>query len=324
MSREIHSYLRDLHGHLRMDPVAEREILREFETHLEDRLHDLRTTGLSREAAVARALRGFGEPRVLGRRLREARTAISWTSAFVAAAPFAGIGLLLATGLWRHPVPATAAAALVVIVTFYGLWQGRPVWFSPWAGTALTLLVLAGYFAFAGAQRSVTLLQRDGPEPLALAGFVGAGVYFPLAALILVSTMVVVVRRDWLEASVMLSPFVPVILWLAALHQAGGLVGAGIQDAAAPSRALGATFLTMALAAIVFARSRSRVARIATVVATVLVVLGAVSYEHDAGLLLPVVAGRVLVVLLFLLSPAVLDLLLNRKAAHLVGPLDDR
>jgi len=306
-----------------MDPAAEREILREFQTHLEDRLQDLMAAGLGREAAVARALRGFGEPRVLGRRLREARSSTSWPNAVLAAAPFAGVGALLATGLWRHPAVAAAAAALVVAVTFYGLWQGRPVWFSPWAGTALTLLVLAGYFAFAAAQRAVALLQHGGPEPLALAGITGAGVFFPLAVVILLSTMVVVVRRDWLEASVMLSPIVPVIAWLAALHQAGGLVSASPQDVVIPSRALGATFLTMGLAAIVFARSRSRIARIATVVTTVLVVLAAVSYQHDAGLLLPLVAGRVLVVLLFLLSPAVLDLLLNRAVPHLAGPPAD-
>ena len=43
------NYLEELSAHLRLDPLRERQLLREMHTHLEDRVADLRTQGRSLE-----------------------------------------------------------------------------------------------------------------------------------------------------------------------------------------------------------------------------------------------------------------------------------
>ncbi|OGO52050.1 MAG: hypothetical protein A2148_06895 [Chloroflexi bacterium RBG_16_68_14] len=209
-------------------------------------------------------------------------------------------------------------ASAIVGVTLYGLWQGRPTWFYPWAGLALTLLSFFGYFAFVLLERAARLMAEGHFDTITWLGFAGAVLYFPLALAILASCIRVASRRDWLDASLMLSPSAPVVVWLAVLHQNGGIREAGLSLAGADT-ALAATFLAMAAAVAIFVRVRTRSLKLATMLATAALVLLAASSIYEPQLSLPALTGRALLLFGFLLSPAALEAAVARPIERAPG-----
>lgn len=306
MASELHTYLEQLRSSLHLSPQVEGEVVRELHTHVEDRLAELRASGLSEEEAQRALLRRLDRPRVLARQFQQAYLPASWQDALTAAAAFLLVGALYAAHLWSQPLATLGVASAIVGVTLYGLWQGRPTWFYPWAGLALTLLSFFGYFAFVLLERAVRLMAEGHFDALTWLGFGGAALYFPLALTILASCILVASRRDWLDASLMLSPSAPVVVWLTVLHQNGGAREAGLSVVGADT-ALAATFLAMSVAVAIFVRVRTRSLRLATMFATAALVLLAVSSIYDPQLSLPALTGRALLLFGFLLSPAALE-----------------
>lgn len=307
VSSELHTYLEGLRASLGLGSEVDDEVVRELRTHVEDHIADLQRDGLSEADATRTVLRRFDRPRALAAQFQAAYLPAGWQDALTAAAAFLLVGALFLSHLWNEPPAVAAVAAAVVAATLYGLWQGRPTWFYAWAGLALTLLSFVGYFAFVLVERAAGA-TAGGFDALALAGLAGAALYFPLALAILVSSVIVASRRDWLDASLMLSPSAPVAVWLATLHVGGGLEGGASADSA-----LAATFLTMAIAVAVFVRVRSRGLKLATICATGAIVLVAVSSMYDPQLSATALAGRAVLLFGFLLSPALLDAFAARQ-----------
>ena len=315
MSSEFDAYFQRLRSLLHLHPSAEEEVIRELRTHVEDRLADLERAGLSQQEARRLLFRRLDRPRALARQFQEAYLQASWHDACTAAAAFLLVGALYATHLWNQQVAVLGVASAIVAVTLYGLWQGRPTWFYPWAGLALTLLSFCGYLAFALLERSARLLADGGFDSVSMLGFAGAALYFPLALIILGSCILVASRRDWLEASLMLAPSAPVVVWLAVLHENGGLRETGSSMAGADS-ALAATFLAMAAAVAVFVRVRTRTVKLATMIATAALLIFTVSAIYDPQLSLAGLAARTVLLWGFLLSPAALQALGASPLGH--------
>ena len=315
MSSELHLYLERLRSTLHLSPDEEGEVVRELRTHVQDRLAELERAGLSEEEAQRVLLRRFDRPQALARQFQQAYYQASWHDALTAAAAFLLVGALYATHLWSSPVAVAAVASVVVAVTLYGLWQGRPPWFYPWAGLALTLLSFCGYLAFVLLERAIRLMTEGGLDTLPLMGFAGAALYVPLALVILASCIRAASRRDWLDASLMLSPTAPVVVWLAVLHQSGGLRDIGASVAGADT-ALAATFLTMAVASAIFVRVRTRSLKLTTMLAAGVLVLLAVSSINEPQLSLAALSGRALLLFGFLFSPAIIEALVTHPIGH--------
>jgi hypothetical protein len=293
-------------------------VVRELQTHAEDRLAELQRSGLSREEAQRVLLRRLSGPRSLARDFHEAHRRASWHDALMATVAFLLASALFATHAWSSPVPALGVAALIVAVTLYGLWRGRPRWFYPWAGLALTLLSVCGYFAFVALEETAEPIANGSQEAVAILGFAGAALYFPLGLLILTTCIRVASRRDWLDASLMLSPSAPVVVWLTVLHAHGG-IREGAAAVTAADSALAATFLWMAIAAAVFVRARSRPAKLATICLTAAVALGTASVIYDGRVTVVDLMGRALLLFGFLLSPAILATLTTDLQGRLTG-----
>lgn len=286
--------------------------MRELQTHVDDRLQELEDAGLSHDEAMRTLLQRFERPRALARKYQDAHSVSTWNDAAIAASAFLLAGVLYASHLWSNAAAVIAVAAVIVAVTLYGLWQGRPRWFYPWAGLALTLLSICGYFAFLLLDRAAGSLGEGGYEPFSLLGIAGALIYVPLAIAILASCVRVASGRDWLDASLMLSPSVPVIAWLTTLHQNGGALEA--RDAiAGADTALAVAFLAMALAAAVYVRAHARQVRMVTLLAMGFVLLLTISGMQDAGLSLTALMGRALLLFGFLLSPVALEAFALRR-----------
>jgi hypothetical protein len=303
MSSDITRYVERLRSHLHLGEAAEAEFLREIEAHVEDRTNALVARGLPAARARRRALDGFGRPQTLAHLMRQASLRASWLDALLAAAPFVLLAALLGLGLWTQPWITLSAAVAVVGVTLYGLWSGRPAWFYPWAGVALTLPVFAGYIAFAvlGGQ-APSVLAGDAP-PYALAGVAGAALYFPVGVVVVAAAVLVAARRDWLDASMLLSPLPVVLAWIVELHRSGGVFGA---DAAlgGPAPALAAVCLLAAVATAAFLLATTRTAKFATLVASAVLLISAATLLLDPSGGFIMIAARSALLLGFLLSPA--------------------
>jgi hypothetical protein len=303
MSSEVAGYFERLRTHLRLGDVAESDdVMRELATHVEDRVDELVRRGMSPREATETTLRGFGRPRTLAHLLRQAHLATSWTDALLGAAAFVFLAVVLGGELWREPVLAAGSAALVVGITLYGLWQGRPSWFYPWAGAALTLPIAAGYIAFAVLHRGLPQLAY-GADPLTLAGVAGALLYFPVGLFVVCAAVLVAVRRDWLDASVLLSPMPAMLVAVISIHRAGGISASGhaLSDA---SPLLFGVYLSMGLATLALLRAPTRSLRIATLVGSAVVLLAVCTLLQDPGGGVVTLAARSALLVGFLLSPA--------------------
>lgn len=299
MSSEVSAYLARLRAHLALGDEDARDVVRELSQHIDDRAEALVRRGASPQQARRQALAGFGRPRALAQQLRQARLLTSWGEALLGAGAFALAALVIGPGLWRQPLVAAGAAALVVALTLYGLWLGRPAWFYPWAGIALSLPIVAGYVAFAVLRRAY---ESGLGDPRVLAGTAGAALYFPLGLLVVVLAVLVAVRRDWLDASVLLSPLPGVLAWVIAVHRDGGLLAGG--GASATSALLAGVYLSMAVVAVVLLRAPTRAAKLAALVASAPALLIVASVLADPAGDVVVLAARSTLLVGFLLSPA--------------------
>ncbi|HZP57097.1 MAG TPA: permease prefix domain 1-containing protein [Dehalococcoidia bacterium] len=303
MSSETARYFARLRTHLRLGDGVEQDLLREFEAHVEDRVASLVRRGVPEERARRRALEGFGRPQTFAHLLRQAQLRTRWGEALLGGAAFALVAALLGLQLWDSPFVAAGASAAVVAVTLYGLWAGRPPWFYPWAGVALTMPVIAGYIAFSVLAREAPHLGHDPLSPVALAGVAGAMLYFPAGFVVVAAGVLVAVRRDWLDASVLLSPLPAALAFTIAVHREGGLIGAD-PALAGGAAMLAGVYLCSALATVVFLRAPTRAARIMTLSGSALglLLISTVLIDPSGGVLL--LCGRAALLLAFLFSPA--------------------
>ena len=303
MSSDASRYFAQLRAHLHLDAGVESDVMRELATHVEDRVGALVHRGMPEERARRTAIEGFGRPKTFAHLLRQAQLITSWAEAGIGGAAFALVALVVGLQLWAWPVVAAAFAFTVVGVTLYGLWLGRPAWFYPWAGIALTFPVVAGYIAFAVLVRSAPELSVSMRGALPLAGVAGASLYFPLGLIVLLAAMLVAARRDWLDASLLLSPLPAALVWVIEVHRAGGLLSANSQ-VDAPSAMLGAVFLCMALMMIAYLRASTRNARFTILFGGAIALVSATSLlmEPNGGLM--TLGTRMVLLLAFLLSPA--------------------
>ena len=303
MSSEPTAYFERLRMHLRLGDPVESDLVRELATHVEDRVGQLVADGMPEARARETAFAGLGRPQTLAHLVRQAHLVTPWTEALAGAAAFLLVGLMIGAGLWQQPLAAAAAGTLVIAVTLYGLWLGRPAWFYPWAGIALTIPIIVGYIAFAVMHREGPLLLDGTAGPLGLAGFAGSLLYFAVGLVVVAAAMLVAVRRDWLDASVLISPLPCALVWVIAIHRAGGITSAGaaLTDTGA---LLCAIYVCMAVAAVVFLRAPVRSLKVTTLVGAALVLfLGSTLLLDPSGGLVSF-AGRAALLLAFLLSPA--------------------
>jgi hypothetical protein len=307
MQPEAKNYLDEVRLHLRLDPAIERRIIRELYTDFQDRVTEVQTSGLSERDATKAAIGALGRARVIAQRMYEAHSKGSWTEAALASLPHLIIALLFVFHLWRNPFLATAALTLIVGVTLYGWWHGKPSWLYPWIGYSLLPLLIGGYaFRSTIVEAATYLFRGEGSLPSAwIMTLVLALVLFSLW--IIIRTTVKVVKRDWLLASLMLVPLPVVGGWLLNLEGAGGLFQrdmAGLHQLDGP---MALALICLAATSAVFIRLRQRVLRFVALLAIGTVAVATVGHYFGGsssffGLLL-----TSLLLSAFLLSPALLE-----------------
>jgi hypothetical protein len=303
MRPEAAAYFRDLWHHLRFsDRAAANDIVRELETHLEDRVQALRARGIDERAAVQVTLRNLGRPETLAHLMR-VHAGARWTDTCVGATAPLIVAFLVGSGFWARPIAVVPLAMAIIAVTLWGLWQGRPPWFYPWAGVALTLPVIAGYLAFLVLRSNVQELPSNLSAGIML-GLTAPALFFAIGAIVMAGSIAVVVRRDWLDASVLLSPMPGVMTAIIAAHR--GTLGSSPGESSSWSPLIALSYVFLALATIAVLRARTRGLKIAAIAFGVIASLSVISLLDGQDVQPLALLLRSAAVVAFLLSPALL------------------
>jgi hypothetical protein len=291
-------YLASVRSHLHLDAKVEHEALEELETHIDDRVRELKDSGLSEEEAAHTTLRLLGPAKAVARQIYEAHLDCTWKQALLAALPHVLFGLIFALNWWQAGVPLVAMLAAIALVTVYGWWRGRSVWFFSWLGYSLIPVVTVG----------LLLLYLP-------AGFswVAIVVYVPLATWFLYFITVDTIKRDWLYTSMMLFP-IPIILgWLIVVgfgNHFPSLSAEGLRDF---GLGIGISFIALAVTVVLFVRLRRRPVRVALLAISGGLILILVFVQAQGRL--PWAIFGVLVALLIgiFLTPALLERRIRKR-----------
>jgi hypothetical protein len=297
MTTALSHYLNSIRDNLRIDLSTEREVISELETHIEDRLEELKDNGLSEEEAADTCVGLLGSAKLVARQMYEAHSQGSWQQALLASAPHLLFGLLFALNWWQGIGWLLVMLALVLAAAIYGWWHGKPTWLFPWLGYSLLPVVGAGL---------LLLYLPKGWSWLAIL------VYIPLALWFIFSIVVQTIKRDWLQSSLMLFPVPIIIGWFLAVGLEGKFPEFSAQRLQDLAPWIGLSFLALAASVVVFIRLRQRWLKVAILVVTGLLTLAMVAYHAEGSLNWPAFLILILVMLGLFLSPA----LVERKVRH--------
>ncbi len=292
MVTELNHYLDSVRDNLRLDPSSEREVTSELETHIEDRLQELRQSGLSEEEAANTCVRLLGSAKLVARQIYEAHSQGTWKQALLASMPHLLFGLLFALNWWQGISWLLVMLVLVLSMAVYGWWHGKPAWLFPWLGYSLLPVVVAG------------LLLLYLPKGWS---WVAILLYIPLALWLLYRVTVQTIKRDWLYSSLMLFP-VPIILgWFLAVQLEGRFPEFSVERLHDLAPWIGLSFLALAVTAAAFIRLRQRWLKVAVLFISGLLALIMAAYYAEGRLGLATFLVLILLLLSFFLTPVLLE-----------------
>jgi len=289
---ELSHYLDSIKYNLRLDPSSEREITSELETHIEDRLQELRQSGLSEEEAANTCVKLLGSAKLVARQIYEVHSRGTWKQALLASMPHLLFGLLFALNWWQGISWLLVMLVLVLTMAVYGWWHGKPAWLFPWLGYSLLPVVVAG------------LLLLYLPKGWS---WVAILLYIPLALWLLYRVTVQTIKRDWLYSSLMLFP-VPIILgWFLAVQLEGRFPEFSVERLHDLAPWIGLNLLVLAVTAATFIRLRRRWLKVAVLFISGLLTLIMAACYAQGRLDLPTFLVLILVLLSLFLTPALLE-----------------
>jgi len=313
---ELKGYLEGIRYRLRLDPAAEKEIVRELYTHIEDRAQELKEAGLSQAEATKSATERFGRPKAIAAEIYKVYSKGNWKVALLAAMPHLLIALLFALHLWQNTSWVVVMLISMITISAYGWRHGRPSWFCTWLGYTLVPVFIATLLSLYALGRALFYLSAgSGPETniwVLLAIFA----YLPLSLWLLGSSVTSVVRRDWLYGSLMTLPLPAIACWLFALYRDGSFFESGEQYLQDQAPWIALSFFALAIGAAAFIRLRQRLLKAGVLLTAGFLTLLIVACADPSVLGSPglVAAGLLLVALLF--SPALLEHKLGHEAGE--------
>ncbi len=307
MTPVLADYLGSVRDNLRLEPSDEQEVLSELETHIEDKLEELKKTGVSEEEAAKSCMAVLGSAEVVANQIYQARSQGTWGQALLASLPHLLLASLFALnwlqgGGWLILMVALVSGTAVVFLviphkTVYRWCKGKPTWLLSWLGYSLLPVATAGL-----------LILHLPKEWLWLAALV----YVPLTVWLLYRTAIRNIRKDWLYNSLTLLPVPIGISWFLVVRPEIGLSGFTAQRIQEFSPWIGLSLLVLAATVAVFIRLKERRLRGAALLTSGLLTLSMVLYYAGGSLGLATISALVLLMLSLLLGPA----LLERKLRH--------
>jgi hypothetical protein len=288
----ISQYLDDVRDNLRLDRASETEVIRELQTHIEDRVAEVKESGLSEEEATRVCLRVFGSAKLVARQIYEAHSQGSWRQALMASLPHFLFGLLFALNWWQGIGWLVVTLGSILSIAIYGWWRGRPIWLFPWLGYSLIPVIVAGI---------LLIYLPIGWSWLAVV------VYVPLALWLICFVAIQTIKRDWLYIALTLLPIPIIIGWFLAVAEEGQLLVLSMEQIQQSARWIGLSFLALGTTVAAFIRLRQRWLKVTLLVVSGFSTLVMVACYAGGRLSFPTFLALNLVMLGLLLAPALLE-----------------
>jgi hypothetical protein len=285
-------YLESVRYHLRLGYSAEKEIILELRTHIEDKLNELRERGLSEEEAAKTCIKVMGSAKKVARQLYEAHSQGTWKQTLLAASPHLLFALMFALSWWQGVGYVLIVLTVIFGVAIYAWWPEKPNWSFSWLGYSLLPVVIAGSLIF--------YLPRGW-------SWIAIIVYVPLTATLIYHITVQTIRRDWLYSSLMLLPVPIVVAWVITVGSAGEPSNIKLEYIKDFGTEIGLSFLVLALSVAAFIRLRQRWLKIALLLVSGIFTLSLVFHYAEGRLSLPAFLVQIFVVLGLFVTPAVLE-----------------
>lgn len=297
MASELADYLENIRYTSRLNATQDAEIISELETHIEDRLQELTESGLSEEEAVKTCLHQLGSPALVARRIYETYSQGSWKQVFMASLPHLLFGALFMLNWWHHAAWLSPVLVLVLGITVYGWWHGKPTWLFSWLSYSLVPVLAVG----------ILLLYL--PQGWS---FVAILVYIPLASWWLIHLVVQTIKKDWLFSWVTLMPLPIIIGWVLAILPGGKFTDSSLERISLMAPWIGFSFLALGLTIAAFVRLRQRWLQVSLLLLSGLITLTLVAHYAYGQINTPMFLGLMLVMWGIFLGP----LLLERRLRH--------
>jgi hypothetical protein len=298
MLKSVSRYLDEVRHYLKLDGASESEVIRELESHIEDRLNELKDSGMSDEDATNDCLKLLGSAKLVARRMYEAHSQGSWQQAIMGSLPHLLFALLFVLNWWHGVIWLIIVLGLILGTALYGWLHGRPVWLFPWLGYLLVPVIGAGL---------LLLYLPRGWSWLAIVA------YIPLAFWLLRIVAIQTVRRDWLFGALMLEPVPIVIAWCIVGANGNWFLGLDTNQVSEITNGIGLSFIGLAATAIAFIRIRQRWFKTLILLISGLSILTMVAFYAGPKLTFPTYLLLVLITFGLLLSPALLDKRVRHK-----------
>lgn len=298
MTTAVSQYLDDVRDNLRLDLASETEVIRELQTHIEDKLAEMKAIGLSEEEAARVCLRVFGSAKMVAHQIYEAHSQGSWRQALMASMPHFLFALLFALNWWQGIGWLVISLGLILSTAIYGWWRGRPVWLFPWLGYSLIPVIVAGV---------LLIYLPIGWSWLAIV------VYVPLALWLICFVAIQTIKRDWLYIALTLLPVPIIIGWFLATAEEDQLLVLSLDQIQQSARYIGLSFLALGGTVAAFIRLRQRWLKVTLLVVSGFLTLVMVASYAGGRLNFPTFLVLNLVMIGLLLAPALLERRLRRS-----------
>jgi hypothetical protein len=315
MTRDLTQYLESIRTSARLELNDEPCIMSELKAHIEDKLHELRESGLSEEEATKTCIGQMGSIKEISREIYEAYSQGSWKQVLMAAMPHFAFGVIFMLNWWHYPQWLAAVLLLTTGMAFYGWGHGKPAWVFPWLGYSLLPVIAAG------------LLLLYLPTRWS---FLTLVIYFPLAGWWFFRIIVQTTRKDWLLSTMMLLPLPVIIGWFIAITPSGKMDEKSLDMVYEYAPWIGFTFLMLAFTIGTFIRLRQRWLRVSLLAVSGLLTLTIAVYLATGHFASASFIGPVLGMWAVILIPPLLErqlkkdhwLFWKKKAA--AGTIGDR
>ncbi len=152
----IQKFLNNISEKLQLNSQKKEEIIRELKTHLEDLISEYRKKGIPMKEAENKAIKKFGTPEKIARKLQWIHGFGSFSNnkfkdAFSGALPFL-IASILILLLELNFINSTSYLfglfwALIIGISIYGLLRAFPAWTISWLGFCNVLMLHLLFFA---------------------------------------------------------------------------------------------------------------------------------------------------------------------------------
>ncbi len=319
LNPQVRDYLAKVKERLYLEPDAERQVMCELYSDFEERIADLKVSGYSEDEAVRQAIKSFGRPKELGRLMHEAHSQRRWGDAWLAAFPHFAVAIIFGFGLWYHLwIPVIIAP--IAAVTIWGWWQGKPFWIYPWIGYSLIPLLVAGYFLIPFVNKALLKIVLGGVTTADVMILFIILSFYSISALVIVTTTIRVVKRDWILASLMLFPLPVVGGWMITRDRAIGLASGSSVALHSLDVRMAWALVTLGLCTVIFLRLKHRSHKLGALVVTALLAFILVWHTTGQRFSLPSLMLTAILLGFFFVLPAIAEPIVGHGNGE---PLDD-